>query len=173
MRYLVATQHSCALTRQSSHLRAAFRGFRCPGKLARTTRAHGKVWLRGLDSNQDSQLQRLVSYQLDDPGIADSSALSLARAATEVIVPALRSFAPHPVSVRESPLSARLSKYRPGEVSERFKEHAWKACVGEILPWVQIPPSPPSSYTCEIVKQVCIPSGLDNVGLIMRLLQSD
>jgi hypothetical protein len=30
-----------------------------------------------------------------------------------------------------------------GEVSERFKEHAWKACVGEILPWVQIPPSPP------------------------------
>ena len=32
-----------------------------------------------------------------------------------------------------------------GEVSERFKEHAWKACVGEILPWVQIPPSPPES----------------------------
>ena len=30
-----------------------------------------------------------------------------------------------------------------GEVSERFKEHAWKACVGEILPWVRIPPSPP------------------------------
>ncbi len=30
-----------------------------------------------------------------------------------------------------------------GEVSERLKEHAWKACVGEILPWVQIPPSPP------------------------------
>ena len=25
-------------------------------------------WLRGLDSNQDNQLQRLVSYQLDDPG---------------------------------------------------------------------------------------------------------
>src|SRR3984893_11580783 len=32
-----------------------------------------------------------------------------------------------------------------GEVSERFKEHAWKACVGEILPWVRIPPSPPYS----------------------------
>jgi hypothetical protein len=30
-----------------------------------------------------------------------------------------------------------------GEVSERFKEHAWKACVGEIQPWVRIPPSPP------------------------------
>jgi hypothetical protein len=46
-------------------------------------------------------------------------------------------------SVRESILSAKLFK-RPGEVSERFKEHAWKACVGEILPWVRIPPSPPS-----------------------------
>jgi hypothetical protein len=32
-----------------------------------------------------------------------------------------------------------------GEVSEWFKEHAWKACVGEILPWVRIPPSPPVS----------------------------
>jgi hypothetical protein len=28
-------------------------------------------------------------------------------------------------------------------MSERFKEHAWKACVGEILPWVRIPLSPP------------------------------
>ncbi len=26
-------------------------------------------WLRGMDSNHDNQLQRLVSYQLDDPGI--------------------------------------------------------------------------------------------------------
>jgi hypothetical protein len=48
---------------------------------------------------------------------------------------------------RELPLSVKLIKYiLPGEVSERFKEHAWKACVGEILPWVQIPPSPPSIY---------------------------
>src|SRR6185295_20270762 len=31
----------------------------------------------------------------------------------------------------------------PGEVSEWLKEHAWKACVGETLPWVRIPPSPP------------------------------
>src|SRR5271155_6074606 len=30
--------------------------------------ANRQEWLRGLDSNQDSQLQRLVSYQLDDPG---------------------------------------------------------------------------------------------------------
>jgi hypothetical protein len=26
-------------------------------------------WLRGLDSNQNNQLQRLMSYQLDDPGV--------------------------------------------------------------------------------------------------------
>ena len=30
-----------------------------------------------------------------------------------------------------------------GDVSERPKEHASKACVGESPPWVQIPPSPP------------------------------
>src|SRR5882762_145739 len=36
-----------------------------------------------------------------------------------------------------------MSFPRHGEVSERFKEHAWKACVGETQPWVQIPPSPP------------------------------
>ena len=29
-------------------------------------------------------------------------------------------------------------------MSERFKEHAWKACVGETQPWVRIPLSPPA-----------------------------
>ncbi len=28
-----------------------------------------KIWLRGLDSNQDNQLQRLACYQLHYPGI--------------------------------------------------------------------------------------------------------
>ena len=28
-------------------------------------------------------------------------------------------------------------------MSEWLKEHAWKACVGETLPWVRIPLSPP------------------------------
>jgi hypothetical protein len=31
-----------------------------------------------------------------------------------------------------------------GEMSEWLKEHAWKACVGETLPWVRIPLSPPA-----------------------------
>src|SRR5688572_20510122 len=30
-------------------------------------------------------------------------------------------------------------------MSEWLKEHAWKACVGETLPWVRIPLSPPFS----------------------------
>jgi hypothetical protein len=30
-----------------------------------------KNWFRDLDSNQDTQLQRLMSYRLDDPGIAE------------------------------------------------------------------------------------------------------
>jgi hypothetical protein len=29
-----------------------------------------------------------------------------------------------------------------GEMSERLKEHAWKACVGVTSPWVRIPLSP-------------------------------
>ena len=32
-------------------------------------------------------------------------------------------------------------------MSEWLKEHAWKACVGETLPWVRIPLSPPTSLT--------------------------
>ena len=32
-----------------------------------------------------------------------------------------------------------------GAMSEWLKEHAWKACVGETLPWVRIPLSPPST----------------------------
>src|SRR5712692_5007402 len=50
-------------------------------------------------------------------------------------------------AVRRQAVSAKLIKSfttKHGEVSERFKEHAWKACVGEILPWVRIPPSPPT-----------------------------
>jgi hypothetical protein len=39
-----------------------------------------------------------------------------------------------------------------GEVSERLKELASKASVGEILPWVRIPPSPPVSLS------FCLPS---------------
>jgi hypothetical protein len=31
-------------------------------------------------------------------------------------------------------------------VAERFKAHAWKACVGLPLPRVRIPPSPPPGY---------------------------
>jgi hypothetical protein len=34
------------------------------------------------------------------------------------------------------------SNLTPGGVSERPKEHASKACVGETPPWVQIPPPP-------------------------------
>lgn len=33
-----------------------------------------------------------------------------------------------------------------GQMSEWFKEHAWKACVGETLPWVRIPLCPPSHF---------------------------
>src|ERR1700686_630232 len=37
-----------------------------------------------------------------------------------------------------------MKRHCRGEVSERLKEIASKGSVGEILPWVRIPPSPPS-----------------------------
>src|SRR3954469_1554585 len=40
--------------------------------------------------------------------------------------------------------TARKRLILNGEMSEWLKEHAWKACVGETLPWVRIPLSPPS-----------------------------
>src|SRR5277367_6317070 len=39
-------------------------------QITRVSNRTSKIWLRDLDSNQDNQLQRLVSYQLDDPGTA-------------------------------------------------------------------------------------------------------
>jgi hypothetical protein len=33
----------------------------------------GRVWFRDVDSNHDTQLQRLMSYRLDDPGTGDDS----------------------------------------------------------------------------------------------------
>src|ERR1700719_264571 len=44
--------------------------------------------------------------------------------------------------------SAKLLIPLNGEMSEWFKEHAWKACVGETLPWVRIPLSPPVQPIC-------------------------
>src|SRR6266481_6166183 len=41
--------------------------------------------------------------------------------------------------------SAKLLIPLNGEMSEWLKEHAWKACVGETLPRVRIPLSPPPS----------------------------
>src|SRR5580704_1421927 len=96
-----------------------------------------RIWLRGLDSNQDNQLQRLACYQLHYPGLA-----------IEIVADILWiCFAPGASPCRRLPLCLHfvtlLKARRRGEVSERFKEHAWKACVGETLPWVRIPPSPP------------------------------
>jgi hypothetical protein len=38
-------------------------------------------------------------------------------------------------------------------MSEWLKEHAWKACVGETLPWVRIPLSPPKNLSPSAVQQ--------------------
>ncbi len=51
---------------------------------------------------------------------------------------------PHGLRLSGSPPSGKLMLHLNGEMSEWLKEHAWKACVGETLPWVRIPLSPPS-----------------------------
>src|SRR5256885_1370373 len=81
-----------------------------------------------------------MSYQLDDPGMLKK--LKQSDASVHRRHRCLPFF--HRDDVHALTISAKLLKpICIGEVSERFKEHAWKACVGEILPWVQIPPSPP------------------------------
>jgi hypothetical protein len=42
--------------------------------------ARAENWLRGMDSNHDNQLQRLVSCRLDDPGIGCRSRSKTERA---------------------------------------------------------------------------------------------
>ena len=43
------------------------------------------------------------------------------------------------IRVSAQPLARKLLILKNGEMSEWLKEHAWKACVGETLPWVRIP----------------------------------
>src|SRR3990167_6737938 len=45
---------------------------------------------------------------------------------------------------RKRTAHAKLLIPHDGEMAERLKAHAWKACVGETLPWVRIPLSPPT-----------------------------
>src|ERR1700687_4846513 len=117
-----------------------------------------KDWFRDLDSNQDTQLQRLMSYRLDDPGMAGRNCSRGMQACTDGAdgngeAAARVESRGGGRRVRVPTVSAKLLKpVHSGEVSERFKEHAWKACVGEILPWVQIPPSPPN-----FVRQILYP----------------
>ena len=53
-------------------------------------------WFRDLDSNQDTQLQRLMSYRLDDPGmVADARLTSCRKERTRVKLGASKNiFAP-------------------------------------------------------------------------------
>ena len=54
----------------------------------------------------------------------------------------------HSLLLQGSPPSGKLLIHSIGEMSEWLKEHAWKACVGETLPRVRIPLSPPINFCC-------------------------
>src|SRR6185436_14379587 len=50
----------------------------------------------------------------------------------------------HGLSLSGSSPDGKLLSPPAGEMSEWFKEHAWKACVRETVPRVRIPFSPPA-----------------------------
>src|SRR5580658_2153245 len=50
-----------------------------------------------------------------------------------------------------------LRKVRAGEMAERLKAHAWKACVRASVPWVRIPLSPPYTLVCSRFFMKCSP----------------
>ena len=54
--------------------------------------------------------------------------------------------------ILKRPAPSERSESR-GEMSEWLKEHAWKACVGETLPWVRIPLSPPNSPLASLARE--------------------
>ena len=52
------------------------------------------------------------------------------------------------------------SRLNFGEMSEWFKEHAWKACVGATLPGVRIPISPPYKHLAVLAGESAVPCNL-------------
>ena len=63
--------------------------------------------------------------------------------------------------------SSRVGGHLHGEMSEWLKEHAWKACVGETLPRVRIPLSPPIPP-----RGIGVASGLGQTAAHLRLAAS-
>ena len=48
-----------------------------------------------------------------------------------------------------------------GEMAERLKAHAWKACLGETLTWVRIPLSPPALSVALSLNNLIVPQIFD------------
>ena len=71
------------------------------------------------------RIQGLMSYRLDDPGTAPGS---LAERRNSAQARGLRAMRSYMVSAKLIQLIA--FDFVAGEVAERFKAHAWKACVG-------------------------------------------
>ena len=73
-------------------------------------------------------------------------------------------------SVFQADIDARkLLILKDGEMAERLKAHAWKACVGETLPWVRIPLSPPRLAALVVAQRVDFRPEASAFGLAFRL----
>src|SRR5438128_11373526 len=67
---LVLPQRGCKTLRYIPP--SALSDTRCSPRLRPDCRSENKEWLRGLDSNQDNQIQSLVCCQLHHPGVVES-----------------------------------------------------------------------------------------------------
>jgi hypothetical protein len=60
--------------------------FHTDRRMIRSLNTNVKIWLGGLDSNQDSQLQRLMYYRLYDLPVVTKQKLYIVEAGAEVII---------------------------------------------------------------------------------------
>src|SRR5260370_41063483 len=99
---------------------------RCPAELSRNVnrgflRKAGNwregIWFRDVDSNHDTQLQRLMSYRLDDPGPGSISVADARKCAQAAQIHGL----PPPQSSRCSPTTSVSDKVSGAALTNRRK----------------------------------------------------
>ena len=110
--------------------------------ICRLSLARARNWLRGLDSNQDNQLQRLACYQLHYPGlvpesVADIFSICSGAAAALRRLPLRSQFAsllkPHRAERCPSGLRSTLGKRVLGKLNRGFESHPLRHSVWAYL----------------------------------------
>ena len=75
-----------------------------------------EIWFRDVDSNHDTQLQRLMSYRLDDPGTGPNSVADARKCAQEPPVHRISS----PFIFRAIPRQPVITLSKPDSVKPKI-----------------------------------------------------